>query len=202
MRKWSTLFGIISIVAAFLTFRFAHSYYERSIEEVTLPVLSSPAQPYTIISPGIVKEKRFPRAILSLPVIRGKGEIVGKITVQNIPSDTPIFHYQVSDPSSFRFTSDPSLEVFSFPIDPPRAVGGQIRPGHRINIYATGPEKLERLGEGILVVDVRTASGEKPEEGKVLNIITVAAPQDTIARILNSLREERSKLWVTLAPLK
>jgi len=59
------------------------------------------------------------------------------------------------------------FEVASFPIDINETVGGQIKPGHRINIYGYIEERpghaappVQLIAEKIWVVDVRTAQAD------------------------------------------
>ena len=59
------------------------------------------------------------------------------------------------------------FEVASFPIDINETVGGQIKPGHRINIYGYVEERpghtappVQLIAEKIWVVDVRTAQAD------------------------------------------
>lgn len=59
------------------------------------------------------------------------------------------------------------LEVASFPVDINETVGGQVKPGHRINIYGYIEERpghlappVQLIAEKIWVVDVRTAQAD------------------------------------------
>jgi len=60
------------------------------------------------------------------------------------------------------------LEVASFPVDINETVGGQVKPGHRINIYGYMEEQpgrqttppVQLIAERVWVVDVRTAQAD------------------------------------------
>lgn len=70
-------------------------------------------------------------------------------------------------PEEFRFIADMKYEVISFPAIFSEMVGGQVKPGHKINVYGyrkgDGEDDygdLTLIASNVIVVDVRTATGE------------------------------------------
>ena len=134
-----------------------------------------------------------------------------------------IYHHQAVPAAQFRYTDDPALEVVSFPVNPERAVGGQVQIGHRINVYGVRKTvgtnqaaQAELLAKGIPVVDVRAKQGEpanraitasqleqsaQVEAGKPLQILTVAVDPEAARQLVELAVDGEYEIWVSLAPL-
>ena len=120
------------------------------------------------------------------------------------------------------------VEVLSFPAEFDKAVGGQIRPGHEINIYGFRTESEEDnlapvtlIADHVWVVDARTSAGGEAEPtptptskagggGGVLgglaearpgpaSIVTVAVEPEIALQIIEALGAQQYQAWVTLA---
>ncbi|MBU1878627.1 MAG: PAS domain-containing protein [Chloroflexi bacterium] len=103
-------------------------------------------------------------------------QVVGKLTTTFIPAGAVIYRPYAVPPAAFRYVDDPALEVLSFPVDPNKAVGGQVRIGQRVNVWrivrgqpqglsataalSTSLAASELLLPDVLVVDVRSSRGE------------------------------------------
>lgn len=96
----------------------------------------------------------------------GRDAAVGKMTIRPIRVGDIINDDVAVACEDFRFVCDMSLEITSFPADFDQMVGGQIRRGHRVNIYGyrggqgqnVKPE-VRLVATNVWVVDVRTSGG-------------------------------------------
>lgn len=181
MKKRINLFlllsGILSMAAAAGLFRFAYAAYNSIVATRPVVVAAVDIPPYTLIAPEHLTLKDLPRALESEPIFLSPEEVVGRIAVGPIPAGAVIYRSLAVPQSSFRFVSDPALEVVSIPVDPARAVGGQVRVGMRVNVYrvalARGAQEknpldllarrgaeVQLLAASVPVVDVRSGGGE------------------------------------------
>jgi Flp pilus assembly protein CpaB len=186
-RTWLLLVGAVALIAAAGAGLCAYRFYDSLVTTAEVVTVVAPLPPYTLITPDLVRERTVPRSLLEEPVYRTHEELVGRVTSMALVPGQIIYHHQAVQQAHLRYTDDPSLEVVSFPIDPSKAVGGQVRIGHRINVYRvqeldSDPSTLwsqlgnetvivadplrargaaaEILAEGIPVVDIRARQGE------------------------------------------
>lgn len=179
--RWALLIGVISLVVALAVAAFAESQYQALVATTELVVPAVEIPPYTIVVPQMFKARAFPAPMVNEPVYRSLGEVTGKITTVTLKPDQLVYRDQLVAQRQFRYSDDERLEVMSFPIKPEQAVGGQIKPGQRINIYrlvlqtapnpgvAASPDPkvwlaapgagVELLQSDVLVVDVRSTQG-------------------------------------------
>jgi hypothetical protein len=212
MRKFAFLLGIVSTLVGLGTFLWGYREYERLIATTSVVVPKVKIPPYTIIKGEFLERKEVPRPIREERIYSEEEEVIGKIAKVPLSPGMLIYRDFVVSQSAFRFVEDPSLEVVSFPVSPERACGGQIRRGHLINIYRGGAS-VEKIAEGVLVVDVRSQRGERAgevEEARLgvvakrvlpLQIITVAV-SPSVAREIILLAASEDVLWVSLAPVR
>lgn len=221
---------VLSLIVAGVT-----GYYGReqlSSAGPTLPLVTAlrPIPPSTLITTEMLAVRDMPEPLRHEPVFLTVGEVVGKMTAGPIPAGSLIYRELAVPVESFRLTADPSLEVVSFPARPEKALGGQLRPGQRINVYrvaigsspmALSPEQAlaaqgaeaELLAARLAVVDVRTGQGESPTSDATTaeersrsappTIITVAVTPEVAREIIALVGETRGSydFWVTLAPV-
>ena len=172
------LSGVLALLAGGGMFRYAYSAYDAIVATRPVVVAAVDIPPYTILTESHLTVRDLPRALETEPIFLSLEEAVGRITVGPIPAGAVLYRALAVPPASFRFVADPTLEVVSIPVDPARAVGGQVRVGQRVNVYrvalarAAGQERnpldvLARRGaeaqllvSGAPVVDVRSGSGE------------------------------------------
>lgn len=165
----------LGLAAAILSGAYAKRQFERLVvtTSVVVPKVDIPA--HTIVSRKLLAEKEVPKTLLREPICRDASEVVGKVSLGVLPAGAVIYRSQLAPLEGFRLTGDPALEIVSFPVDPERAAGGQIRRGMRINIYRIAVEKphadsanemlekhgaaVELLCEAVPVVDVRSTGG-------------------------------------------
>ncbi len=152
-------------------------------------------------------------------------EVIGKITTRHIEKGEVISRDAAVPIEEFRYVKDMGLEIISFPADFNKMIGGQLKAGHRINIYGYQGERGDRppettlIADHVWVVDVRAASGEEagvptPEaeergplglrglaEERVVpaSIVTVAVEPEVALAIIQALGAEGFRAWVTLS---
>ena len=178
--RWQFAMAIVSIVLALTVAAVGYQQYDRLVSTVEVPVAAMSIEPYTILTPAMLTTKELPRALHSEAIYLEARVLVGRITTIPLKPGMLIYQSFALEPGVFRLSTDPTLEVVSFPVNPTSAVGGQVRRGHRINIYRaivissllqshrdSSPEQLlemdaaaaEVLAENVTVVDVRSQQG-------------------------------------------
>jgi Flp pilus assembly protein CpaB len=186
--NWLLVVGVLALLAAVGGGFYAYRFYDSLVTTAKVATVSAALPPYTLITPDLLEERSVPRPILEEPIYRTSDELVGKVTTTALMPGQLVYQHQVAPQAGFRYTDDPVLEVISFPVDPEKAVGGQVKIGHQVNIYRVrelDPNKAtsalgrptdesvvvalstdgkgaqaELLAEGITVVDVRARQGE------------------------------------------
>lgn len=178
MKRWLFVVGFVSLLVALAGGFYAYRFYDSLVTTATVVTVGVRVPPYTLLTPDMLAEKSVPRGILSEPIYRSREELVGRVTTTALTPGQIVYKHQAVPPTAFHYTDDPALEVVSFPVDPARAVGGQVRIGQRINIYRVltlrtpvPPEReafpltalkgavAEVLATAIPVVDVRSRDG-------------------------------------------
>jgi len=174
---WLLGSGLLALLVAGIVFRLAYTNYNRLVATRLIVVAAEEIPPYTIIAPSHLTTKAMPRALEREGIYLSPDEVVGKITVSHVPAGALIYRSQAVPPERFRYVRDPTLEIVSIPVDPTRAVGGQLRIGQVVNVYraargretpgeATPAALLEARGAEVEllavapVVDVRSGRGE------------------------------------------
>ena len=135
MRKGIFLLALVSLLAGATTMVYASKRAESLLVSRLLVVPAAHIPSYTVIRPEMLAKKEFPRTLADEPLYAREEELVGKITTVPLQPGQLVYHSQAVPLSTFRWTSDPALEVLSFPVDPARSVAGQIQIGHRVTIY-------------------------------------------------------------------
>ncbi len=168
---------VISLVAAAVIGLYARARFERLVATRQIPVAAEDIPPYTLISEEMVTLREMPRTLQFEPIHLSQETVLGKMTTIPIPRGALFYEEFAVPPSEFRYVEDEYLEIISFPVDPAKAVGGQVRPFQRINVYriargmidhgappeaviAQAGAAVEVLAEHVLVVDVRSTRGE------------------------------------------
>lgn len=124
---------------------------------------------YTVITQDMIEEKEVPAAeARNAPTAP---DVVGRMTTRNISKGQMVTELSALTPEQVRYVSDLGLEIISFPARFDEVVGGQLKPGHRINVYAYRgergsntsygrPPEVRLVATDISVVDVRTRAGD------------------------------------------
>lgn len=214
--------GVVLLVVAFVAAYFFQQEYKSGVEYRALPVPVAEIAPYTVLSAKMFELKDFPSALTG-GYANDLSQLAGRMSNSRIPAGLPIPLVLISAPEEYRL-ADPSLEVLSIPIDPPSAIGGQVKAGDNINIYRLVPpgEQFIPLGETLPILDPVTLIAEAIPVVKVLGDTarssdSADAGRVTLARILilAVTAEERDAIlnlmgqlsggaimWVTLAPVR
>lgn len=190
---------------------------------VAVLVAAQAIEPYTIISTDMLKSAGLmPRdRAIELGAWQAK-DAVGKMSAGMIKVGQLITAVNAKPIEAVRLAADLSLEIVSFQAGVDRLVGGQLRPGHLINVYGYGRDEATRrnvtrlIDSRVWVVDVSQAgrrldlptprpdlvTGEYRSEanrGGNATLITVALEPRRAAQLINALGAEGLQLWVTLA---
>ncbi len=186
----ATIAILVGGVSACALFRNGAPY----AQSVNLVVPAKEIAQYTIITPDMVQERAFPEAMGQASVFRNVDEVVGNLTITRLVPEQLIYLHQLTAPQSFHLTSDPEMEVVSFPVKSEQSLGAQLRIGQRVNVYHPSVQS-DAIGSELVVSNVRT-------ELDGSQTLTVAAPPDVVRGIIQSGANARDSLWVTLAPLQ
>jgi Flp pilus assembly protein CpaB len=220
-RIFEVVIGIVLLVVAFILAFVFQQAYRTGVEYQSLPVPIAEIPAYTVLESKMFEMKDFPRA-LSGGYATNLTQLAGRISNSRIPAGLPIPLALVNPPEDYRLAY-PSLEMISIPITPPSAVGGQVLPGEKVNIYriippgaqiipigSTDPltEPVTLIAENIPVVmalgedgaPVGVSSSGHPA---VAHVLVLAVTKDELDAILNLMAETKQSaiMWVTLAPV-
>jgi len=201
----------------------------KTIDLVPVVVASQDIGPYSIISSGQVTlgSTKIPET-LAADYYKEPDEVVGFMTTRFIKAGQQVSLEDAKPIEKVRYVEDMKLEIVSFPAIFSEMVAGQVKPGHKINVYGYEPETgKDRPGEAILVasnvwvVDVRTATGEEVEEeaeqtqqevgglftapgvggfSQPASVVAVAASPEVVQDIIYAFGAKGYEAWVTLAP--
>ena len=176
-RRVSIAVLAMSLVAALSTGYLLLTNSEALITTRPFVVASQAIPAYAVISRDLLTERQLPATLIEEPIFVSPDELLGLITTVPIPAQTVIYRHFAVPIQAFHLSPDPTLEIVSFPVDTTKAVGGRVRPGHRINLYRVKAQKVpetidveqalrmkgagvELLAAAIPVVDARGARGE------------------------------------------
>jgi len=228
-RRALGIIAVISFLVALGTFFFAMQSINRLMTVRKFPVAVEEIPPYTVITAEMLTEKELPKPMAEQPIYTDAADLIGKLTTAAIPPGVVIYRPYAVQPAAFRYVNDPTLEVISFPVEPERAVGGQIKIGQQVDIWrirradnsGNRTAASERLAVSVPVVDVRSSKGERAgtitgsertqvesantskERVVPLTILTVAVDGDTAAKITRLMGDiaGQYEVWVSLSAL-
>ena len=192
----------------------------------TVLVATTDIDTYTVLRPEMVERREVAAELAPEDAYGEIGEKRVLITTRPIKEGEVITRdAAVAVGSSWR-PATMDLEVLSFPADFDKMVAGQVKPGHKINIYGyhvgeegEGPP-VTLVAHDVWVVDARTASGTEaqamtpePAEGggplglrgltgtkaAPASIVTVAVEPEVAWKIIEALGAQRYRAWVTLS---
>lgn len=193
--------------------------------EANVVVADQEVGTYTIISDRtrlIIKERPIEEAADAYRLVE---DVIGKITTRHIGKGEVISRDTAVPIKEFRYVKDMGLEIISFPADFNKMIAGQLKAGHRINIYGyqgergDSPPETTLIADHVWVVDVRAASGEEAgmptpeaeEKGPLglrelaeeravpASIVTVAVEPEVALAVIQALGAEGFRAWVTLS---
>ena len=71
----------------------------------------------------------MPRPLLEEAIYANARDLIGKVAAVPLRPGMIVYKSFVVAQAQYRLVDDPSLAVVSFPVNPARAVGGQLQPG-------------------------------------------------------------------------
>lgn len=124
---------------------------------------------YSVITQDMIEEHEV--SAVEAKNAPSASEVVGRMTTRNISKGQMVTELSALTPEQVRYVSDLGLEIISFPARFDEVIGGQLKPGHRINVYAYRgergtagtfgkPPEVRLIANDIAVVDVRTRAGD------------------------------------------
>jgi len=220
------LAAILAIVALLVSRR---PKEREPIDVVAVVIASQDIEPYSIVSSSQVTLGSTKIAVtLAKDYYETSQEVTGLMTTRFIKAGQQISREDAKLTEKVRYVQDMKLEIVSFPAIFSEMVGGQLRAGHRVNIYGyrteTGqgnPGETVLVAGNVWVVDVRTGTGEEPRQGveeseqeggglfgapsvglaaQPASVLTVAAPPEVVRDIIYAFGAKGYDAWVTLAP--
>lgn len=225
-RRTQSMLGVAALILALGAGAFVYLFFGRLATMATVPVPASPIPAGALISPDLLTAREVPRTLLEEPIYTDAADLSGRVAQVPLVPDVVVFRHQAVPLHDYRLVDDPELVVVSLPVDPARAVGGQVQPGHRVDVWRLprGQEETSVTSTliltDVLVVDVRANQGQavsrrpqavpgqlEPEEqtrSVPLQILTVAVEAPASTSLFDLLAEEesgRATLWIALAPL-
>lgn len=181
-------------------------------------------EPYTVITQDMLKAGTAVRQSEALDKGLYPAEaVVGKMSTELISPNTLISGVNAKPIEEVRFVEDLGLEVVSFQAGVDRLVGGQLKPGHIINLYGFGRDEVAKrnyttmIEPRLWVVGVSSAGRDievitpqpDPETGDyseivggspgVATLITIATEPQRAMNIIDALGAQGLQAWVTLA---
>jgi len=219
-RKAQTVLGFLALLLAGISGYAVYVFFDRFTTLATLPVPAQVIPAGALILPEMLAEREVPRALLDEPVYQAMTDLAGKVAQVPLQPGMVVYHAFAVPPAAYRLVDDSALVVAALPVDPARAVGGQIQPGHHIDLW-----QLPKLRQGdvettgitptlvlsdVLVVDVRGSSGQavarlpqavpgevaaqgtSQQQALPLQILTVAVPVTQTETLMALVAADRS----------
>ena len=170
-RKTQTIIGIIALVLAIAAGLGAYWFLDAFAATAVIAVPAQAIPAGALITPGLLEEREVPRALLDEPIYATAADLYGKVAQVPLAAGMAVYRHHAVPLRDYRLVDDPTLVVVSVPLSPDRAVGGQVQPGHRVDVWllprprtVTAQETLPLSATLILtdalVVDVRASQGQ------------------------------------------
>ncbi len=221
------LAGVLLVAAVLLNLRPRVS--EKPINLVPIVVARQDIEPYSVLASSQVtlSSTKIPET-LAMDYYQEPADVAGLMTTRFIAAGQQVSREDAKPIEEVRYVADMGLEIVSFPAVFSEMVAGQLRPGHKINVYGYRREAgKDNPGEAILVarnvwvVDVRTATGDdvreevqEPESdsgglfaapgvgavSQPASVVAVAAAPDVVQDVIFAFGAKGYDAWVTLAP--
>ena len=172
-RRTQIVIGIIALLVASGAGLLLYANFSRMVTttQVVSPARLIPAG--ALIESSMLSTREVPRPLLNEDIYVKVDDLVGKVAVVPLRPGMIVYRTFAVPLREYRFVDDPAYSVVSFPVEPARAVGGQIQPGHRVDIWqlvalppasgeitSTGWATATILARNVLVVDVRSSAGQ------------------------------------------
>jgi len=170
-RKTQTLLGVLALLLALISGGGAYWFLGTFAAMTTVPVPRQIIPAGALISPDLLEDREVPRTLLQEPIYTDATDLLGRVAQIPLYPGVVVYRHHAVPLREYRFVDDPSLVVVSLPVDPSRAVGGQIQPGHLVDLWQlpqvrgqqeeeTTPLTATLVLSDVLVVDVRASQGQ------------------------------------------
>jgi len=189
---------------------------------VQVALAAQQIQPYTIITQDMLRATEMTERDASAASAYPIEGAIGLMSTAAIAPGTMIDGVNAKPVEKVRFTEDLGLEIVSFATQVDRGVGGQLRPGHIINLYGNGKKPggdpyttliepqlwvVAVSAQGRPVTDAtprpNVVTGAYEEEGgsnvQPGTMITVAVDPQKAYHIIDALGAQGLTAYVTLA---
>ena len=133
-RKTQTLLGVLALLLALVSGVGAYWFLGTFAATTTVPVPCQIIPAGALISPALLVDREVPRTLLQEPIYTSVEDLQGKVAQIPLYPGVAVYRHHAVPLREYRFVDDPSLVVVSLPVDPSRAVGGQIQPGHLVDL--------------------------------------------------------------------
>lgn len=176
-RRTQMFLALVSLLVGAGSGLLVYSWFDQmvTVARVVTPVQAIPAG--ALIRPEMLTTKEVARPLLKEDIYIRPEDLAGRVAIVSLRPGMVVYRSFAVPLQEYRLVEDPTLEVVSFPISPARAVGGQLQPGHRVNVWKLISVRLPStdnlteiaagrwatatlLAESVQVVDVRAASGQ------------------------------------------
>jgi Flp pilus assembly protein CpaB len=165
MNRKVVLFAIAFLLLIIVIYMQVRQPQEVTTQSQTISVVvaSRDVPPFTVLSAKDVRTEQLDPS-LALDSFGGLTEPVGLMTTTEVRAGSPIHRSEALTPD-VNWTEGQML-VFSFYVPTSRIVGGQLRPGHHIDLLATRGETRDLpaeslwMAQNLWVVGVYQSSGE------------------------------------------
>ena len=165
-RNWILLAVAIVIVVVAFTVRQPERTAEEKTEMVKVVVAKHDIAPYTVIYPHDLQEQTIPKAYVSSDTYRNWVDLRNSrlISAVELRRGTPLKQSEILTLGDEANWVEGEMLISSFYVPTDRVVGGQLRPGHHVDILATQPGRAESseafwLARNLWVVGVHQSSG-------------------------------------------
>ena len=168
-RRTQLILGVVALIFAAVAGYGVYTYFERLTTTATVPVPQVPIPAGALITADLLQEREVPRMLLREPIYTTLESLAGQVAQIPLQPGLVIYQAHAVPPQEYRFVTDPTLSVVSVPVDPARAVGGQIQPGHTVDLWALPALSADASPAATLtatlvltdapVVDVRSSQG-------------------------------------------
>jgi len=170
-RKTQTIIGSIALILAVAAGLGAYWFLDAFAATAVIAVPAQAIPAGALITPGLLEEREVPRALLDEPIYATAADLYGKVAQVPLAAGMAVYRHHAVPLREYRLVDDPTLVVVSVPLSPDRAVGGQVQPGHRVDVWSLPrPRTTQGLEQtpltatliltDALVVDVRASQGQ------------------------------------------
>ncbi len=175
-RRTQLILALVSLLLAGAAGFYVYTTFNQLVAttQVVTPAVTIPAG--ALIDAKMLTTRDVPRPLLDEAIYARADDVIGQVAAIPLRPGMVVYRSFIVSQQQYRLVDDPTLEVVSFPVNPARAVGGQVQPGHHVDLWRLAgvrPTTAITLTEltarqwatatlivaNAPVVDVRSASG-------------------------------------------